>query len=336
MNIKKRIAVGIIAFAAVAAFAAPEVTDVVAKQRYPWNGKVDIYCKVTGVNETTDELKFAVAAVMPDSSRVSTVSNFWVMQNGAKLSSSAVHTNGNYQLLWDARADLGQVKYDNMVVRVTCVEAPHGKVQLWEGGPYWATTNIGADEPWEYGYYFCWGDTVGYKRENDELVAADGSSSKFPSEPFGNIPICENSYAFLKREGWITANGVLAPAHDAAHVQWGGKWRMPEGWELVTLTNKCTWTWTTKNGVNGYEVRGKGDYTSASIFLPAAGWGSGTSLFRAGSDGCYWSSVPYDEYSYYGISAWNLDLTYSSSSCTAIYGISGGWRSVRPVQGFTD
>jgi len=320
------------AMAAMAAVAEPSVTDVVAKQRYPWNGLVDITCKVTGVNETTDELKFAVAAVMPDSGRVSTVSNFWVMQNGAKLSSSAVHTNGNYQLLWDARADLGQVKYDNMVVRVTCVEAPHGKVQLWEGGPYWATTNIGADEPWEYGYYFCWGDTVGYKRENDEWVAADGSSSS-PSVPFIDIPICGNSYAFLKREGWITANGVLVPAHDAAHVQWGGKWRMPERWELVTLTNKCTLTWTTKNGVNGYEVRGKGDYISASIFLPAAGWGSGTSLFGAGSDGCYWSSVPYDEYTTYGIEVWNLHLTYSSSSCTTTWGGSG---SVRPVQGFTD
>ena len=42
------------------------------------------------------------------------------------------------------------------------------KVQLWAGGPYWATTNIGAEKPEEYGYYFWWGDTVGYKREGDD------------------------------------------------------------------------------------------------------------------------------------------------------------------------
>ena len=53
------------------------------------------------------------------------------------------------------------------------------KVQLWEGGPYWATTNIGAENPEDYGYYFWWGDTVGYKRENDKWVASDGSSLSF-------------------------------------------------------------------------------------------------------------------------------------------------------------
>ena len=40
----------------------------------------------------------------------------------------------------------------------------HRKVQLWAGGPYWAETNVGAEEPWEYGFYFWWGDTVGYRR----------------------------------------------------------------------------------------------------------------------------------------------------------------------------
>ena len=50
-------------------------------------------------------------------------------------------------------------------------------VQLWEGGPYWAECNVGAITPEEYGYYFWWGDTVGYKRENDAWVASDGSST---------------------------------------------------------------------------------------------------------------------------------------------------------------
>ena len=55
----------------------------------------------------------------------------------------------------------------------------HEKVQLWEGGPYWATTNVGADNPGEYGYYFWRGDTVGDTSENNAWVATDGSSSNF-------------------------------------------------------------------------------------------------------------------------------------------------------------
>ncbi len=53
-------------------------------------------------------------------------------------------------------------------------EGEHKKVQLWKGGPYWAETNIGAEKPEDYGLYFWWGDTIGYKRENDAWVASDG------------------------------------------------------------------------------------------------------------------------------------------------------------------
>ena len=55
----------------------------------------------------------------------------------------------------------------------------HKGVQLWKDGPYWAETNIGAENPWDYGYYFWWGDTIGYKRVKDAWVASDGSSSDF-------------------------------------------------------------------------------------------------------------------------------------------------------------
>ena len=55
----------------------------------------------------------------------------------------------------------------------------HEGVQLWEGGPYWATTNIGADKPEDAGLYFWWGDTVGYRRSGDAWVASDGSNRNF-------------------------------------------------------------------------------------------------------------------------------------------------------------
>lgn len=305
------------------AFAAPTVTDVVAKQWYPW-GLVDITCKVSGIDETIADRQFVLSAVLPGSENVSRMSHFWVIRGGAKSSNLAVDANGNYRLLWDAKADLGEVRYTNMVVRVIVDRA---KVQLWEGGPYWATTNIGAEKPEDYGYYFWWGDTVGYKRENDKWVASDGSNSNF-SFTSGNTPTDNKSVSTLQSEGWITADGVLAPEHDAAHKHWGGDWRMPTEQEFDGLNSKCDWTWITMNGVNGYIVRGKGDYSSKSIFLPCAGRGGGTSLNSAGSHGDYWSSVPYTGSHY----AWDL-FFYSSSRYT--YGIDrDSGHSVRPLQGF--
>ena len=208
--------------------------------------------------------------------------------------------------------------------------ATHAKVQLWKGGPYWATTNIGADKPEDYGLYFWWGDTIGYKRENDKWVATDGSSSNF-SFSTGNTPTYNKGIATLQSEGWITADGVLAPAHDAAHVHWGGEWRMPTRQELADLNSKCDWTWTTMNGVQGYLVKGKGGYTSASIFLPCAGFGDGTSLRNAGSYGYYWSSVPYSGNGYDG--AWGLGFTPGVHLTLDLYRYGG--QSVRAVQGFT-
>ena len=205
----------------------------------------------------------------------------------------------------------------------------HGKVQLWKDGPYWAETNIGAEEPWEYGYYFWWGDVVGYKRENNAWVATDGSSSSF-SFGASNAPTYNKSQATLQSQGWITADGVLAPEHDAAHVQWGGSWRMPTSQELNDINSNCDWTWATTNGVNGYIVRGKGNYASSSIFLPAAGYGNGTSLSQASSYGDYWSSVP-DSGNNNSKNLYFLSRRHLANGNCRYYGF-----TVRPVQGFTE
>ena len=163
------------------------------------------------------------------------------------------------------------------------------KVQLWEGGPYWATINIGADEPWESGYYFWWGDTVGYERVNDKWVASNSSNSNF-SFSSDNVPMYNKST--LRRKGWITSDNVLMSEHDAAHIHWGGDWRMPTKDEVKALNSNCDWIRCTKNGVNGYIVRGKGTYASNSIFLPCAGFGYEAERDYFNHYGHYWSSVP--------------------------------------------
>ena len=209
-----------------------------------------------------------------------------------------------------------------------------GMVQLWEGGPYWAAKNIGADKPEDDGYYFWWGDTVGYKREGGSWVASDGSMSNFSfSRDNTMIKTYDKSISDMEREGWIEKkNGthVLTSNHDAARAHWKGAWRMPTEDEFEDLLSKCEWTWTTINGKNGYVVRGRGSiYASKSIFLPCAGYGSGASLSYSGSDGYYWSSVPYSD------SSNAYELCFSSGYHGMSHYSRGCGRSVRPVQGVT-
>ena len=94
---------------------------------------------------------------------------------------------------------------------------------------------------------------------------------------------------------------------------------------MKELIDKCTWTWTTQNGVNGYNVKGP---NGNSIFLPAAGYRGGSSLSSAGSFGTFWSSTPRDDSYDYG--AYNLGFDGDGQ------GMSYGSRryfghSVRPV-----
>ena len=106
---------------------------------------------------------------------------------------------------------------------------------------------------------------------------------------------------------------------------------MPTYQELVDLNDKCDWTWTTMNGVNGYIVHGRDGYASYNIFLPCAGYGGGTSLYGAGSGGSYWSSVPGSDYD--GSSG---GLGFDSGvHSTRSYRYRTYGQSVRPVQGFT-
>ena len=312
-----------------------KISDVTADQRFPWNGLVDIECTVTGIEGATNGLKLAVAALDQATGRSRNGSHFQVERGGVWSDDREVTTNGTYSLLWDARADLGPVIFENVVVQVSF--DAHEKVQLWEGGPYWATTNIGAEKPEDCGYYFWWGDTVGYKWENNAWVASDGSSSRFAfcSE---NAPTYNKSISSLKAEGWISADGQLAPEHDAAQVQWGQGWRMPTEQEIIDLChNKCDWTRTTMNAMKGYVVRGRGDYASASIFLPAAGFGYGSSRGNFGFDGKFWSVHPSSGKYNSGGMLFSFNHSYEYGSQREYnYELRNDGFSIRPVQECTD
>ena len=169
----------------------------------------------------------------------------------------------------------------------------HNMVQLWEGGPYWADTNIGADEPWEYGYYFWWGDTVGYKWQSSQWVASDNSVRGF-SFIGDNCATWAHSLSYLQSMGCVGEDGNLLSGYDAAAAQWGDDWRIPKASEFDDLLTLCSWNWTTNNGVVGYAVTGKGLYSGNGIFLPAAGYGDGATTNQIANCGYYWGATADD------------------------------------------
>ena len=137
----------------------------------------------------------------------------------------------------------------------------------------WATCNVGASSPEEYGDYYAWGETT----------TKDNYSSS-------NCPTYGLTISELQSQGYIDSEGNLTAQYDAATANWGGSWRMPTKAEYNELLNNCTWTWTTQNGVNGYKVTGP---NSNYIFLPAADGRGASPLGSAGIYGNYWSSTPY-------------------------------------------
>ena len=202
-----------------------------------------------------------------------------------------------------------------------------GGVQLWENGPYWADCNVGATKPEEYGYYFWWGDTVGYTNTGNGWISVkDGTGISFTDSSMA-ASTCGKDNSVLLAEGYIDSTGNLVAAHDAATVHLGAQWRMPTYSEFSALISNCTTTWTTTNGVYGRLVMGKGAYANRSIFLPAAGGGLNSSLLSPDSNGYYWSSTPYSDNS---DQAWNLFFNSTGiivSNLSRFYG-----RCVRPVR----
>ena len=195
------------------------------------------------------------------------------------------------------------------------------KVETYSGHEYvdlglsvkWATCNIGANKPEEYGDYFAWGETAAksyyfwntYKYCNGTARA-------------------QTKYNTNSNYGIVDNKTQLNHSDDVAHAKWGDDWRMPTDAEWTELREQCTWTWTALKGVNGYKVTSKRN--GKSIFLPASGYYYERYLYNAGTYGNYWSkSLSTQE----PCSA--LFVYFSSSSVFRNYTLRCEGRSVRPV-----
>ncbi len=158
----------------------------------------------------------------------------------------------------------------------------------------WASCNLGATSPEEYGGYYQW---AGTQDVTDKSIYLDWGNCPYHTDfdcySSWTKYIPEDAPSFWSGAGSPDDKTILDPDDDVAQVKLGGKWRMPTAaeWDELMDAVNCDWTWTTLNGVSGVKVTSrKSGYTDKWIFLPAAGDRVKGVLEDAGSYGSYWSS----------------------------------------------
>lgn len=212
----------------------------------------------------------------------------------------------------------GDISLADLTLLANILVNRHDYVDLaLPSGTLWATTNIGAIYPEEYGYYFAWGETSPKECYSWETYKwCDGTETSM------------TKYCISSAYGQEDGLSELLPEDDAAYVLWGEEWRIPSLAQLEELCSECDWTWTTMFGVNGQMVssRSNGNY----IFLPAGGWIGETSYGVVGEKGYAWSRTINEEHCngacYLGFTSSN-GTQYTNN----YYGRYGGW-AIRPVR----
>ena len=142
----------------------------------------------------------------------------------------------------------------------------------------WATMNVGASSPEEYGNYYAWGETTAKNTYTwNTYKYCNGSETTL------------TKYNTSTMAGTVDNKTTLELSDDAAYINWDGNWRMPSEAEWEELREQCTWIWTTKNGIKGHKVTSK--INDNNIFLPASGRRFVDALTGVGMDGNYWSNT---------------------------------------------
>ena len=179
-------------------------------------------------------------------------------------------------------------------------------------GTLWATCNVGAATPESYGGLYAWGETKTKSLYTwDTYVHCNGSTSNYISKYTKN-----DEKTQLERND------------DVAYLSRGGDWRMPTYDEFAELRWHCTWKYSVRNNVSGYEVVGQ---NNNSIFLPFSGYQYEDQLSR-GTCGSYWTSTlgnMYEETDYVADRAGALYFDISDKTMEDTFRDAG--RAIRPV-----
>ena len=168
-------------------------------------------------------------------------------------------------------------------------------------GTLWATYNVGATCPDEFGDFFAWGETAP-KEEYDwnNYKWCNGSENTMTK-------YCSN-ISF----GTVDNKTELDPEDDAAYVNWGPSWRMPTHEQYQELLNNCTWEWTTYAGVTGCQFTGPNGNT---LFFPGAGYYYYDIWSGDGDGGICWSRTldpVYNQAFYFNFYMFGVNCNFSS------------------------
>ena len=207
------------------------------------------------------------------------------------IPASTFKREGYYVAGWNTKADGTGISYtEGETISITANTTLYAQWKLSSGtssgstwidlgltsGTKWATMNVGATSPEDYGDYFAWGETQSKETYNWSTYKwCEGRKST------------QTKYCTSSSYGTVDNNTILDLEDDVANANLGGDWCMPTQKEQEELRTECTWTWNAQNGVNGYTVTGP---SGNSIFLPAAGYCDNSGFNGAGSGGYYWSS----------------------------------------------
>ncbi len=198
--------------------------------------------------------------------------------------------NGNLMISWDKGVTWEPVEGGDVFQGVTKPGTGVAQGHTWidlglPSGNLWASCNVGAKTPSEWGDYFAWGDTA---------TKAEYAST--------NCPTFGKTVDILNLAGY-TKGGELVEKYDAAQHNWGASWKIPTRSDFTELINECTWTWTVQGNVEGYEIKSKKEGNDNSIFLPAAGSRDLYDIRNQGATGWYWANTAYSGNDYL---SWSL------------------------------
>ena len=278
----------------------------------------------TSIRLHPDESKRLTATVLPEDADNPAVT--WESSDDAVAevnSSGRVTANAKGTCVITCSATDGSGVKAECQVMVGNTPDEHEYVDLGlPSGTLWATCNVGANSPEEYGDYFAWGET-------EPKYLYSWSTYKWCNDSYYSYTMTkyciDSSYGY---NGFTDGKTELDPEDDAATANWGSGWQMPSVNQMDELINSdyTTTEWTTQGGVYGRRITSKSN--GNSVFLPAAGCRDDTGLNDDGRDGNY---------------VWSRSLSTSHSSCAyGLYFVSGYivWgeygrvrgQSVRPVR----
>lgn len=172
------------------------------------------------------------------------------------------------ELQWDTKKIIKRI-HPVIWTKQLCPDEKHPHAIDLGIGEKWACCNVDANSPLDYGGYYAWGEIS--TKNVYSLDSYKNYNKKYDGNRYDHYPVDIGS-------------DIAGTKYDVAHVKWGGRWKIPNYYQMEKLKENCKYQWTVINGVLGGLFTGP---TGNSIFLPAAGMYNDESKYGVGEYGYY-------------------------------------------------